>query len=309
MTLILALAWLSACTTIPPGVATLDGVQAIPELNSVPFYPQKRFQCGPAALTTLLTYSEADVTLAAITDATYIPGRQGSLQVELLSAARNSGRVPYKVDGRLSALAAELRAGRPVLVLQNLGVKWYPRWHFAVVVGIDVAADSVILRSGTDRRRRTGITNFLRTWQRSDFWAVVVLRPGEMPADPDRGRYLEAVADLEAVGLYPAAHAGWQGALSAWPRDRVAMFGVASTLYQMGQFVESEHQYRAVLDQYPNLYAARNNLAYAIAEQGRYDEAIAELNNLLTLIDSDEPQYSEYQASLRELMNRRGAAD
>ena len=96
-----------------------------------------------------------------------------------------------------------------MLVLQNLGVSWAPRWHYAVVVGTDSDNKRIVLRSGTDARRimRTGV--FLRTWRRSDFWAVTTLKPGELPADPDRARYAEAVAGLEQTGHYLAAREAW----------------------------------------------------------------------------------------------------
>ena len=56
-------------------------------------------------------------------------------QVELVAAIRRYGRVPYEIEPSLSSLTAELQAGRPVLVLQNLGIKIAPLWHYAVVVG------------------------------------------------------------------------------------------------------------------------------------------------------------------------------
>jgi hypothetical protein len=63
----------------------------------------------------------------------------------------------------------------------------------------------IVLRSGTDKRRIMRTSVFLRTWQRSGFWAVTTLNPGELPADPDRDRYVEAAAGLEQTGHYRAA--------------------------------------------------------------------------------------------------------
>ena len=123
------------------------------ELEETPFFSQTRYQCGPAALATTLVASGANAELDELVDAVYLPGRQGSLQLEMLAATRSAGRLPYVVNKTLSALLEELDAGRPVIVLQNLGVRVIPRWHYAVVVGIDAGRDRVILRSGTERRR------------------------------------------------------------------------------------------------------------------------------------------------------------
>ena len=113
------------------------------------------------------------------------------IEPELLAAARTEGRLPYTVDGTLEAIWQELEVGRPVLVLQNLGVAAIPRWHYAVVVGIDAERGQVILRSGTDERRITPTGAFLHTWRRGGYWGMVVLDPGELPASVDRSEIVK----------------------------------------------------------------------------------------------------------------------
>src|SRR3569623_1363896 len=133
------------------GVAPADLTHAV-ELDAVPFFPQERYQCGPAALATVLAWSGAAVTADQLVPQVYLPARQGSLQPELLAAARRYQRLPYVLEPDLAALLREVGAGHPVLVLQNLGLSWAPRWHNAVVVGYDLARDEVVLRSGAGRR-------------------------------------------------------------------------------------------------------------------------------------------------------------
>jgi hypothetical protein len=298
---IIAVTSLGGCATIPDRVSQLGDSQSSVEIDSTPFFPQERYQCGPAALTTVLTYSGVETSLAAITDLTYIPDRKGSLQTELLATARSVDRIPYVIDGTMSALAAELEAGRPVLVLQNLGVSWYPRWHYAVVVGIDVESGLVLLRSGTERRRATRSMVFLRTWQRSGYWAFVALVPGELPADPQRDRYFSAVADLEAGGHLQAANRAWTAAMENWPQEPVAMFGQANTTFGLGQYERAEQTYRALLASHPDMHAARNNLAYVLAEQGKLSEALDEIRTILEAVDQDDPLRAEYEASLLDI--------
>lgn len=229
----------------------------------------------------MLTASGADVALDAIVDKVYLPGREGSLQAELLAATRTSGRLPYVIDGTLSAVWSELAAGRPVLVLQNLGVAAIPSWHYAVVVGIDRDAHEVVLRSGTDRRRVMSTDLFLRTWRRGDYWAMVVLRPDELPAAADRTRYFRQIAALEQAGAMPEAGTAWQAALEAWPGDPVALFGLANVRLAGGNAADAEALYRELLARDERQVAARNNLAMALARQGRYDEGLAEIDRAL----------------------------
>lgn len=272
---------LSGCASIPEGVRGLDANAGRVELEDAPFFPQQRYQCGPAALTTLLTMSGANVSLPATVDKIYLPEKSGSLQVELMAATRTSGRLPYVIDGALSAVWNELLAGRAVLVLQNLGVAAIPRWHYAVVVGIDPQQGEVILRSGTDRRRVTTTNTFLRTWRRSDYWAIVVLRPDELPANVDQGRYFESIAALEQAGQIYEAAVAWQTALRVWPDSSAVLFGLGNVRFASGQFAEAEEFYRRLLARDDQLLVARNNLALALARQQEFDTALAEISNAL----------------------------
>ncbi len=268
------------CAGIPDAVRDHDAESAI-ELVDTPFYPQERYQCGPAALTTALTASGAPVTLADIERKVFLPGKAGSLQVELLAATRTSGRLPYVIDGTLSAIVAELEAMRPVIVLQNLGVAAFPRWHYAVVVGVDPERDEIVLRSGNERRRLTKASTFLRTWRRSDYWAIVVLRPDEMPARVDAARYFEAIAALEQAGRLDEALIAWRAALNAWPRHPVPTFGLANVHFAFGRYADAERLYRSLLDQQGPSSAVQNNLAIALAKQARVAEATRMIDRAL----------------------------
>jgi tetratricopeptide (TPR) repeat protein len=268
---------LAGCASIPPSVSELPASAGAIELEDTPFFPQERYQCGPAALTTVLNHAGAAVSLDDIVDKVYLPGRQGSLQVELLAATRTEGRLPYVIDGSLAAIRGELAAGRPVLVLQNLGVAAIPSWHYAVVVGIDADRGEIILRSGTDRRRATATRPFLHTWRRGDYWGMVVLAPDELPAAADRSRYFAAIAALEEAGRATDAAVAWQTALGKWPGDTVALFGLGNSRLASGEYLAAEQAYRDLLRRDPAVIAARNNLALALVEQGKYDEAMREI--------------------------------
>ncbi|MEY6433868.1 PA2778 family cysteine peptidase, partial [Thioalkalicoccus limnaeus] len=141
------------------------------ELHEVAFFPQDDFQCGPAALATVLAWSGQAVTPEELVPRVYLPARQGSLQPEIRATARYYDRLAYELDPRLTALLTELAAGHPVLVLQNLGIWRWPVWHYAVVVGFDAERQQVILRSGTTERQVLSARRFLMSWARADAWA------------------------------------------------------------------------------------------------------------------------------------------
>ena len=85
----LALAGCAAGPAVqPPPLGTV-------ELTEVPFFPQTEYQCGPAALATVLAHEGLPVTAEQLAPAVYVEGLRGSLQPELLGATRRHGFVPY----------------------------------------------------------------------------------------------------------------------------------------------------------------------------------------------------------------------
>lgn len=238
------------------------------ELEATPFFPQERYQCGPAALATVLSAAGAEVTADLLVPEVYIPGRAGSLQTELIAATRRHDRVPYVLPQTLEALLATLDGGMPVLVLQKLGAGPFPGWHYAVVVGYDASADHFVLRSGTERRKVMSANHFLATWDRADRWALVILEPGSLPPAADFARYMEAAAGLEAVGRLAAAAEAYEAAARAWPAESLPPLALANLAYARGDLVAAEQGFHAAVRLNPKDAAARNNRAEVLRALG-----------------------------------------
>jgi predicted small lipoprotein YifL len=267
---ILALFAVAACTARGPVLApAMAGAgPARVELDSTPFFPQERYQCGPAALATVLSAAGADVTADALVPEVYLPGRQGSLQPELVAATRRHERVPYLLPPTLDALLATLDGGSPVLVLQKLGAGPFPGWHYAVVVGYDVAGDHFVLRSGTERRKVMPADHFLATWDRAERWALVALRPGALPPAANFTRYMEAAAGLEAVGRPDVAALTYEAAARAWPAESLPQVALANLAYARGDLTTAEQGFHAAVRLNPTDAAARNNRAEVLRALG-----------------------------------------
>ncbi|HKB52378.1 MAG TPA: hypothetical protein VKD22_00145, partial [Ramlibacter sp.] len=93
----LIVATLAGCAQLVPQTIALrtgwpKGVPQTVELRNVPFFPQKEYECGPAALATVLASSGVAVTPDPLVKDVYLPARRGSLQLEMLAAARRYGR-------------------------------------------------------------------------------------------------------------------------------------------------------------------------------------------------------------------------
>lgn len=239
----------------PADVATI-------ELETVPFFPQADYQCGPAALATVLVHSGVDTDANALVPQVYVPAREGSLQAEMLAATRRAGRIPWLLENGVEALFAELSAGHPVLVLQNLGVAALPLWHYAVVIGFDPDRRRVILRSGTERRREESWGRFLASWQRAGRWGLVALPPEQLPASHRRpGDFARALASQEQALPEAVVLAAWETARRRWPTAKEPLLGSANALYAMGEIAPAVARYGALLEREPGHAVARNNLA------------------------------------------------
>jgi tetratricopeptide (TPR) repeat protein len=247
------------------------------ELTQTPFFPQRDYQCGPAALATVLVASGVEVTADELVGRVYLPGRKGSLQPELLATSRSFDRLPYVLEPALAALLTEVAAGNPVLVLQNYGLASVPFWHYAVVIGYDAARDHLVLRSGTDERLEMSARRFMDTWERAEQWAIAVVQPGNLPASAERTRYLEAAAGLEATRRLDAAARAYEAALRRWPDDTTAWLGIGNVKYTSGDLAAAAAAYREVLRIDATHAVARNNLAQTLLDQGDAHAALDEI--------------------------------
>ncbi|MEZ5566480.1 MAG: PA2778 family cysteine peptidase [Gammaproteobacteria bacterium] len=245
------------------------------ELTTVPFFPQTIHQCGPAALATVLGATGIAVEPEALAPEVYLPGRRGSLQVEMLATARRHGRLAYVIEPRIETLLAEISAGNPVLVLQDLGALGIRRWHYAAVVGFDPVSDVLVLRSGKDRRHVVRRERFLRTWQASDNWGVVVSRADTPPATAAASGYVPTL--LAAEPYLPAADidAAYTMMLARWPADPLVRFAAGNHAYGSGHLAEAINDYRTLLKVDPVHIAGLNNLANALLDSGCAVDALA----------------------------------
>ena len=284
--MVLTLGLLSGCAA-PQTTALLAGPQAgLPrqvELTATPFIAQERYQCGPAALAMALRAAGFSIDADALVPQVYLPQREGSLQVEMLAAGRRNGAVSMTIPPRIDALLAELAAGNPVLVLQNLSLPFVPKWHYAVAIGYDVERRDIILRSGTTERLVMPIATFEHTWARSAYWGMVVLAPGRLPATADEATVVDALVAFEKSSPPRAAHAMYARAVARWPDNLALALGLGNTAYAAGDKAAAAAAFKRAGARHPDSGAAANNLAVALLELGQLTAARAAAEQALAL--------------------------
>jgi tetratricopeptide (TPR) repeat protein len=249
----------------------------------------------------LLGASGVETSPEELSPQVFLPGREGSLQLELVAATRRAGRIPYQVDGAMDALLGELAAGRPVLVLQNLGTTHFPRWHYAVLTGFHGSDNEVVLNTGTSEGKRQSARSFARTWAWAGNWGLVALRPGELPGQPDPQRFAESVAAFEQVAGFEAAEPSWRAMAERWPDDWRPLLAMGNAAYRDGELDGAIRHYRRALTLAPGSPVLENNLATVLAEYGCPDAARTRLQPVYDTLGSDSPWRGDLEATLHEL--------
>jgi len=313
LALLTILTLLSACASAPQTqrlFATPNNLPDKIELGQTPFFPQQRYQCGPAALATVLTHAGVNINASTLVDEIYLPSRLGSLQAEILASTRRHGRLPYRIAPDMHALLSEIAAGNPVLVLQNLGLNWVPRWHYAVAMGFDLNKREIILRSGTIARHITDMDTFELTWARGRYWGILTLPAETLPASTDAERYLRTVVALENTQAtkqrWPMIHIAYRTALSRWPNNLIAQMGLGNSAYQLADLNTAAQAFRNAARDHPNAGVAYNNLAQVLLEQGKLDEAEKQAQHAVTLAG---PHLKNYRSTLADIQQAKSRAD
>ncbi|MCG5548400.1 PA2778 family cysteine peptidase [Halorhodospira halochloris] len=302
-TLSVAVLVLAGCAGKPleyPGLADREDLE-IPravELTGTPFFPDDSYYCGPAALATLLVASGVETTDTEIVERVYLPESQGSLQKELLGAARRADRIPYQIEPHLKDLLSEVQHGNPVLVLQNLALERLPVWHYAVVVGYDLDEQEITLRSEEQKRQTLSMRRFERTWQRADRWAIVIPEPGQIPASATADNWVAAVAELERQQRWEAAKAGYRAAQERWPQHSTAWFGLGNVYYANSDYRSAAKAYQQAIEHDEDFAAAWHNLAWALLRQGKVEGAL-EAAQRSEHLAPEHPRYGSVSETIR----------
>ena len=271
------------------------------ELTQTPFFPQSQYHCGPAALATALNAVDIRVTQEQLVPEVYIPARQGSLQVEMLAAARRHGALAVKVSPNLDALLAEVSAGNVVVVMQNLGFSWVPSWHYAVVVGYNLDRELVWLRSGTYERFEMSLSAFQRTWARSSYWAFVALKPGTLPKADDPDAVAKAIVAFENATNQKDTYLAYHNAVNRWPQHLVLLMGLGNSAYALGRYADAIDAFRRATLAHPNATVAFNNLANVLLLQGDAVAAKEAADKALQLAEADPVLRAEVSKTVDEI--------
>lgn len=225
----------------------------------VPFINQSTGYCGPATLTMAMRAAGAPITIGEIAPQVFTPGSKGTLQADMIGATRRRGMLAVSLDN-LHDVLKEVANGNPVIVFENLGLSWYPVWHYAVVTGYDLRKKEIILHSGADAYKRENLGMFEHAWNLGGYWALVILPAGKLAAGASELAHVTAAAGLEQAGRLKEADATYQAILERWPWSVASLIGLGNVNYRNGDMRGALTHLRRATKLDPTSDIARHNL-------------------------------------------------
>ncbi|AVI63696.1 PA2778 family cysteine peptidase [Halomonas sp. GFAJ-1] len=253
---------LTACARSPVLLeSTKANLTPQTELIQVPFYAQTEYQCGPATLAMVLNHQGVDASLEQLIPQVFLPGREGSVQPEMLATVRRYEQLAFPIRGTMDALLSHLEAGDPVVVMQNLALPAFPMWHYAVAIGYDLPNKTLILRSGEIERHTMSFSRFDATWARTERWGFVVSEPGKLPEGVTARNALEAISAFEEQHGSLASLSSWQAFAERYPTNPLGQFALGNALYAAEQPDAALRAFESATQLDPAMGAAWLNVA------------------------------------------------
>lgn len=255
-------------------------------MDNVPFYAQQQYYCGPTTLSEVFTFYGNPVSAEEIAPKIFIPEREGSLQLEMVSATRQYGFLPYAGRGTLTQLFRLVDDNIPVVVFQNLSIQLLPQWHYAVVIGYDLPAGTVTLHTGVTPDHTMSFELFEKTWARGNYWYMAPLPPETTSPALDAFTYTSAAYDMLSVGRTDTALAFLASATRQWPDQWLAYFLLANH-YLETQPEQAIYWFDKGFHAGKHQAAYMNNFAHVLAGQGCVTKATKVVKQALRLFPDD----------------------
>jgi len=238
-------------------------------VENVPMQKWDIKSCGAGALSAVLQHYGDPVSMAEW-DAKLPKTRGGVMSIDLVLAARERGFDANLVTGDAGLVDAEVRAGRPVIlmlqVIQAPG-KSYDFFHYIVIDGHDPEKNLYRTQFGDGKSRWARLERIEPAWKPTKY-ATVVIRPADSHA-----KALRVAVQLEEDGKYALAAQGYREILAQDPKSLLAWTNLGNAEMRLGRPNAAEEAFRKALEIQPDAADTLNNLAWLLYEQKRVDEA------------------------------------
>ena len=169
---------LFASCLFPP--ALFAGAGPGENILDVPFYPQEEFQCGPAALASVMNYWGDSLLPGEIAEDVFSKNARGTLNLDLVLYARARSFEATHGEMTPEGIRGSIDRGAPVIALVDSGFWLVKKGHYVVVVGYSNSDSGgvLVVHDGLKKNRRIALKDFLRQWGRSGHWGLILIKKG-----------------------------------------------------------------------------------------------------------------------------------
>lgn len=244
-------------------------------MQSVRPVAQQSYQCGPAALESVLSYWGVSATADEISRELYTPGARGILNFLLAQYARRRGFwTEIHTGDAPDDLRAWLARGVPPIVMLRVGPRWLACYHFVVLTGFNARDDVWYANTGAAQTQAIPDRALRSRWKDAQRWALVICPPERVDWPLEAARAAELGWLLEQSGRLSVAAQRYREALTHQPADSATRFRLANIYLKTQQLSEATGLYVALLRDQPGHGGAVNNLAWIFIEEGQSPAAI-----------------------------------
>ncbi|MDT8282809.1 MAG: bacteriocin/lantibiotic ABC transporter, partial [Gammaproteobacteria bacterium] len=145
------------------------------------------------------------------------------------------------------------------------------------------------------RRWVTPFEVFERTWQRADFWALVILPAGEIPETATSLRYLKTAYAFEETGHTNLALDAYRSASQRWPEVADTWMTLGNVVFHNKDWPNAITAFSTACRVQPKSIANWNNLAYALHAYGCDIQARTALQCGLNISPTDKNLLDSWQ--------------
>lgn len=162
------LLFLSFCA----GTPHVEEAKVCQIIENVPFYPQEKYQCGPASLAGVLNFWGVTVTPEEIAAEIYSRSARGTLNLDMILYAERRGLKVTHYEGSFEDLKKNIDEGCPLIVMVDKGFWIYQQYHFMVALGY--YENGAVVNSGKDQHKLIPLIDFVKSWKRTRYWSLLI---------------------------------------------------------------------------------------------------------------------------------------
>jgi len=272
-------------------------------IDKVPFEKQSRYQCGPAALSSVMKYWGKEVSPEEIAKAVYIPCIRGTLDFDLENFPTGHGFWVRSYSATFKDLKAKIKKDIPLIVLHRQGPQFLNKYHYLVVVGYDEPRGLVVAHTGHKKDAVFTTRDFLRRWDGAQRWALIVVPAEKVDWQLSAEEHNSLGLFYEKRGDLARAKDNYEKSIRLEPKIATFYFNLGNVTLKLRNFNDAEDAYKRAIELDPTFADAYNNLACVYLEQRlNLDKAKQLVDKALKLNPEGNRYYLDTLASINEFL-------